>query len=35
MGNYFDNVTLSGDPFKINKNIHGILQTFDGSKKAE
>jgi hypothetical protein len=34
-GTYFDNVALSGDPFRININIHGIVRTFDGSKKAE
>jgi hypothetical protein len=34
-GTYFDDVALSGDPFRINMNILGIVQTFDGSKKAE
>jgi hypothetical protein len=34
-GTYFDNVALSGDPFRININIHGIVWTFDASKRAE
>jgi hypothetical protein len=34
-GTYFDNLTLSTDPLRININAHGIVQTHDGSKKNE
>jgi hypothetical protein len=34
-GTYFDNVALSADPFRININVHGIVQTHDGSKRNE
>jgi hypothetical protein len=34
-GTYFDNVALSADPFRINMNVHGIVQTHDGSKRNE